>query len=272
VILRPLNKKLPFLTVAILAYPFLYLSAQQNIPGDQATPPPNAATSASQQSQRLPGLFNATADFESSLATRGTETGVGKHESEGHPKPNRRGEFAFAPIPLINPSIGNGIGAAVLYVRPLGSSDTPPSTFGVGGFGTGTGSWTLGLGTKLYLRNDLFRITIGGGGGTLNYNFFGIGNNAGNQGLAIPLSQRSRAFLIEPTVRIVRKWYAGPRYHGSVRRCSDGADPGLMSVLSGRRVEGVLYLSFDEPNRVAWFIGQLHDCIGHEMTLPDGVT
>jgi len=101
-----------------------------------------------------------------------------------------------------------------MYLVPLDSRrSTPPSTFPLGGLGTGNGSWGLGLGTSLYLKDDRYRITAGFGGGTFNYNFYGIGPDAGAQGLAIPFSQRSRAYLIEPTVRVFRNWYAGPRYH-----------------------------------------------------------
>src|SRR4051812_12068745 len=64
-----------------------------------------------------------------------------------------------------------------------------------------------------FISRMIARITAGYGGGTFNYNFFGIGSDAGSQGLAIPLSQRSRAYLIEPTRRIFRSWYVGPRYH-----------------------------------------------------------
>lgn len=157
------------------------------------------------------GLFGTSADFESGVQTKGAVIGMAK---SGAQKNEHRGEFAFAPIPLLNPSIGNGLGGTAMYMRSLDPSHaSPPSTFAIGGFGTGTGSWGLGLGARLYLKEDLYRITAGYGGGTFNYNFFGIGAEAGSQGLAIPLSQRSRAYLIEPTRRIFRNWYVGPRYH-----------------------------------------------------------
>lgn len=157
------------------------------------------------------GLFGTSADFESGLQTKGADMGVAKSGTQAG---EHRGEFAFAPIPLLNPSIGNGMGGAAMYLRPLDSSGaSPPSTFAIGGFGTGTGSWGLGLGTRLYLKEDRYRITAGYGGGIFNYNFFGIGPDAGSQGLAIPLSQRSHSYLIEPTRRFFKNWYVGPRYH-----------------------------------------------------------
>lgn len=157
------------------------------------------------------GLFGANANLESGVRTKGADLGVVQN---GAGKDEHHGEFAFAPIPLLNPSIGNGMGGAAIYMRTLDSDHaSPPSTFALAGLGTGTGSWALGLGAQLYLKEDRYRVTLGFGGGNFNYNFFGIGSAAGEQGLAIPLSQRSRAYLIEPTRRFFKNWYIGPRYH-----------------------------------------------------------
>jgi hypothetical protein len=172
---------------------------------------PTAAASGTSQPSSSGGLFGTTTDLESGVKSKGAELGVGKNEAD---EKKRSGEFAFAPIPLVNPSIGNGIGAALMYIVPLDSSpNSPPSTFALGGFGTGTGSWSGGLGAKLYLDDDRYRITAGAGLASLNYNFYGIGTSAGSEGVAIPLAQRSRGFLIEPMRRVFDKWYIGPRYH-----------------------------------------------------------
>jgi len=88
-----------------------------------------------------------------------------------------------------------------------------PSTFGIGGFGTGKGSWGGALGAQLHLKNDAYRITAGAGGGEFNYNYFGTGSASGNAGISIPLSQQSRGFLLEPKIRFLHIWYVGPRYH-----------------------------------------------------------
>ena len=148
----------------------------------------------------LPFFFGTNADLQGSSNTRGAQLGLGaqpqEQPQEKKPKKKtRKGEFAIAPIPMVNPSIGNGGGLAVLYAVHLGEHDTsPPSSFGVGGFGTGRGSWGLGLGARLYLKDDKYRITLGGGGGEFNYNYFGTGSAAGSAGISIPLSQRSEHF------------------------------------------------------------------------------
>ena len=162
-----------------------------------------------------PVLFGTNVDVQSSSSTGNVELGLGTHQEDkpAVKKKKRRGEFAIAPVPLVNPSIGNGGGLAAIYAVPLGNESSPPSTFGAGGVGTGTGSWILGLGARLHLQDDKYRITVAGGGGQINYNYFGIGTAAGAAGKSIPLAQRSSAILIEPKIRVYRRWYVGPRYH-----------------------------------------------------------
>lgn len=183
-----------------------------------------AAASPPASTESNSGFFDTNVNLESSatdkaatlgLATPPLETPTKAATASSVTKPKHRGEFAFAPIPMINPSIGNGGGAALLYARRLGppGETSPPSTFAVGGFATGRGSWGLGLGTRLYLLNDRFRILAGGGGGEFNYNFFGVGTAGGQAGISIPLFQQSRGFLIEPKMQVWPHWYAGPRYH-----------------------------------------------------------
>jgi outer membrane protein assembly factor BamA len=178
----------------------------------------NSSTATSHQSGdgSSPVLYGTNVNLEGSPATKGAQLGLGAHQEDKNvkKKKKRRGEFAIAPIPLINPSIGNGAGLGVLYAVHLdGDESSSPSTFGLAGFGTGRGSWGGGLGAQLHLKHDAYRITIGGGGGRFNYNYFGTGTAGGNAGISIPLSQKSKAFLIEPKIRFLHYWYAGPRYH-----------------------------------------------------------
>jgi hypothetical protein len=167
-----------------------------------------------------PILFGTSTDLDDVVSSKGSELGLVKSEQKpsknsDNGKKKKKGEFAAAPIPMVNPTIGNGAGGGVLYARKLGGPEdtSPASAFGGGGFGTGNGSWALGAGTRLYLKDDRYRITAATGGGKFNYNYFGEGNNAGNAAKSIPLSQRSKGFLIEPKMRVFRDWYLGPRYH-----------------------------------------------------------
>jgi hypothetical protein len=185
---------------------------------------------------KQPVLFGTNVDLQGSTNTRGSQLGLGAHQEDKQPtKKKKRGELAVAPIPLVNPSIGNGGGLGVLYATHIGGDDdtSPASTLGAGGFATGRGSWGLGLGARLYLKDDKYRITVGGGGGEFNYNFFGVGAAAGSAGISIPLSQRSRFFLVEPKIRVFHDWFIGPRYHVVTNQVSLGStkfDPGKLPI------------------------------------------
>lgn len=188
--------------VAVLLSPSL--SAQS------ATP----AASPQSQSDKAPILFGTNVDIDQGSKSKGASLGVGSYDSKkkDQKKKKHHGEFAIAPIPMVNPSIGNGGGLGVLYaVRLDGGPESEPSSLGAAGFITATGSWSAGLGGQIHLRDDKYRITVGGGGGKFNYNYFGVGTSSGGQ--SIPLSQTSKAFLIEPKMRVYRDWYLGPRYH-----------------------------------------------------------
>jgi hypothetical protein len=182
---------------------------------------------------KRPIVFGTDADLQDGGKEKGADIGVVDSEPDKSDISKKSGEFAVAPIPMVNPSIGNGGGAAVLYARKFGNNPKiPASTFGAAGFYTENGSWMLGAGVRLYLANDRYRITGAAGGGEFNYNFFGIGSDAGQAGASIPLAQRSRAFLIEPKIRILPHTYLGPRYHLILNRTSlnENRDPDALPV------------------------------------------
>jgi hypothetical protein len=161
-----------------------------------------------------PVLFGTNVEVQNSVTTKGVELGQEVYDDSKKPERQKRGEFAVAPIPIVNPSIGNGGGLGVLYAIHLRREDSSaPSTFGIAVFATAAGSWGLGGGASLRLKDDKYRISVGGGGGKFNYNYFGTGTAGGDSGTSIPLSQNSAGFLIEPKIRFFRNWYAGPRYH-----------------------------------------------------------
>ena len=51
------------------------------------------------------------------------------------------GEIPPVPLPIVNPTIGNGLGLLLGYATPLSKKDevSPPSVLGLGGFYTNTG-------------------------------------------------------------------------------------------------------------------------------------
>lgn len=136
----------------------------------------------------------------------------GDRKPEG--REGRRGEIVVAPFPLSNPAIGTGVVVVGGYLFPLRKSDeiSPNSLIGGGGFYTNNGSRAWGAGTKLYLKQDRFRITLAYGQAQLHYDLYGIGNEAGNLGLSVPVDQGGKALLLEPLVRLKGKLFLGPRY------------------------------------------------------------
>jgi outer membrane protein assembly factor BamA len=194
------------------------------------------ATPASSQSDNdhSPVLFGTNVNADEGAKSKGASLGLGDYDSKksNKTKKKHRGEFAVAPIPMVNPSIGNGGGLAVIYaVRLDGGPESQPSSLGAAGFVTSTGSWSAGLGGQIHLRDDKYRITVAFGGGKFNYNYFGTGSNSG--GKSIPLSQTSKAFLLEPKIRVYRDWYLGPRYHiiaSAAGLNSTSLDPGKLPV------------------------------------------
>lgn len=128
----------------------------------------------------------------------------------------KRGEFVIAPIPMINPTLDNGLALVVAYLYRLNKNDkvSPPSVTGIGGFRTSNGSRGFGMAQQFYLKEDRYRLTFAGGRANINYNFFGIGAEAGDAGLSIPLHVSGSGFLIEGLMRIkTSRWYFGARYH-----------------------------------------------------------
>jgi hypothetical protein len=201
--------------------PVILLAAGLSLAAAQDTNPAQVPSTAGKKTI----VFGTNADLQNAGKERGAEVGVVDAEPDKPDASNKRGEFAVAPIPMVNPSIGNGGGAAVLYARRFGNNDkVPASTFGAAGFYTENGSWMFGAGARLYLANDRYRIVGAAGAGEFNYNFFGVGEAAGQAGISIPLAQSSRAFLVEPKIRILPHTYLGPRYHRITNRTSLNED------------------------------------------------
>ena len=127
----------------------------------------------------------------------------------------KRGELAVAPIPVIDPTIGNGLAGVVLYTFRLKEEDkvSPPSIFGGGGFRTSNGSWGIAGGGKLYLKQDRFRILAAAATARVNYTFYGIGNETGGEETTIPITQRGSGLLVGGQVRVIERWFVGSRYY-----------------------------------------------------------
>jgi hypothetical protein len=127
--------------------------------------------------------------------------------------PQKRGEFAVAPIPVIDPTLGDGLAVTAMYTVRLKTEDkiSPPSVFGIGGFRTNTGAWGLAGGAKLFLKRDRFRILAAAATGTVNYDFYGVGSES--TVASVPITQKGTGILTGVLVRAFHRWYVGPRYY-----------------------------------------------------------
>ena len=143
------------------------------------------------------------------------------HRNQGNAQPSniesdrkqKHGEFVFAPIPMHSPAIGAGLELGVGYIFKLNQDDkvSPPSAIGAGALFTSNGTRGGALGVKLYLKEDLYRVTLAGGRARVNYDFFGTGIIAGNEGRFIPLTSRGTAIFGEMLRRVKGKIYVGGR-------------------------------------------------------------
>jgi outer membrane protein assembly factor BamA len=85
------------------------------------------------------------------------------------------GQAVFIPLPVIDPTIGQGVALVGLYTFAAtdDADGTPRSTIGAAGSYTNTESWAVGVGGKLYLAGDRYRVGLQTGGGSLNLKYYG---------------------------------------------------------------------------------------------------
>ncbi|MDJ0837274.1 MAG: BamA/TamA family outer membrane protein [Acidobacteriota bacterium] len=135
--------------------------------------------------------------------------------AEGVEKAGRlgKGSLVAVPIPFSNPLIGNGLAVMSAYLYKLNNTDqvSPASMTGLGAFYADSDSFGGGVGQKLYLREDRYRVTFGAGGAELYYDYFGIGNGAGDRGLSVPLVQQGLGGMAEIMFRLPADFFIGIR-------------------------------------------------------------
>jgi hypothetical protein len=136
------------------------------------------------------------------------------------------GEWVIAPIPVNSPSIGAGLAWVAGYVTPLSKDDklSPPSMFGAGGLFTNNGSGGIAVGSKLYLREDRYRLTSAAAHADINFDLFGIGKLSGDRGSSIPVNMKGSGFFTEPLFRLGKGVYGGARVQYRSLKLSVGDD------------------------------------------------
>ena len=182
-----------------------------SVNSQQPSPSPTPA----KQKSKKPKLWGAVATSGDSMQG-GVDVNSGTtNDPNISPEERNKGEFVIAPIPIINPTTENGlaIGAGYLFHFDKKEQTRSPSVIGGVAFRTTNGTRGSGVGGMFRFKEDKYRLLVAGGDATINLNFFGVGIDAGNAGLSIPISLKARAFVIEGLMRVYEKWYVGPRYH-----------------------------------------------------------
>jgi len=116
----------------------------------------------------------------------------------------------FAPIPFKNTQIGWGIAGLLGLIHRFDADTTfKPSTGGVAAFYTENKSWGWMAFEMARIQHDTWRLRGLASHCDLNYDFFGIGQEAGNAGQSIPLEQ-TMDFAVGSALRRVKPGlYAG---------------------------------------------------------------
>ena len=168
---------------------------------------PAAHTSSDPDDQPTP-LTKAEKTAKSAVANGQKKTA---HAQSDKPK---RGQLIIAPIPISSPAVGSGLVLAVGYVFNLNQKDkiSPPSTVGLVGAFTNSGSRAGGLGGRLYFSENRYQTTFAFVKGRVNFDFFGIGRIPGRQAISVPLKTGGTIFFGEFMRNVGHDIFIGPRY------------------------------------------------------------
>ncbi len=186
---------------------------------DRSAPILSAGDDNDQTLELVPGTFGVPA---TTASTTGTTTNSAQPEA-------RKGEWLVAPLPNYSPTFGWGGIAHLAYLFPLDSRDTvsPPSIVGATGYYSQNNSWVAALMMKLFFDEDHYRIKGVLLRGDLNYDFSGVGTEAGTSGQSVPLQQKMTGGIFEMLYQVLPHFYVGPNYVGSKVNINAGSGGGV---------------------------------------------
>jgi hypothetical protein len=120
------------------------------------------------------------------------------------------GSWVFVPIPVANPTVGNGAQLGALYLHPP-SADGPPATSGVGIMATDNGTRLAAAFHDQSLEHDRFRLTGGVAGGRLQAQFFGVGTGSIFADHPVKYGFEGEALAVLGLMRVVEgaDWFVG---------------------------------------------------------------
>jgi outer membrane protein assembly factor BamA len=98
-----------------------------------------------------------------------------------------------------------------MYLFEAGEN-APPSSVTFGGAYTNTDTWAGAVGTQTHFTDDKYRMAGWIGFFNANVDFYGIGNEAGDRGIPVPINQRGPFFVPSFLFRVANNLYLGPQY------------------------------------------------------------
>jgi outer membrane protein assembly factor BamA len=140
-------------------------------------------------------------------ADRAAQPGASLVDTDDRYPPTRRGQFLIAPVPFRSPTVGWGLNVAIGYIFPIDKNDeiSPPSFVGGAFFGTENESFGGGLGARLYLAEDTYRVTLAGGAARVNWDFY-----VNEVDITVPLQQQAGFVYLEALRSLGKGWFLGP--------------------------------------------------------------
>lgn len=188
----------------------------------QTEPAIPTPTPTSQTDDKSSAPSSTQTEDESSEPSQQTQPAKDEPESE------KRGTWIFAPIPILSPTLGSGVVLGVGYVFKMNKEDnlSPPSTVGLAGAFTSGGSRGLGLGGRLYFKENQYQTTFLIAKGRVAFDFYGIGHIPGREPIIVPLRAGGTVFFGEVMRNVWKDFFVGPRFqYRSLYATLDGIQP-----------------------------------------------
>jgi hypothetical protein len=180
----PRRRASAWLLQLALVFPFLAARGEAQTNADVA-PPASGFKLPDPSAVKVGGVKVGVAPVQVTGGSGGLPFDVSNtSEPAAAPTATRRGEIVAAPVPFLSPTFGFGLAAGVGYIyHPAGPDpDTPPWSTGGGGSYAENGSWGAALGHKVNLAQDRWGVLGFAGYANVRYDFFGIGEAAGQNG------------------------------------------------------------------------------------------
>ena len=138
-------------------------------------------------------------------------------EARANPTPiGSRGNWVIVPIPVANPTIGNGLQLAVLYLhaKKPGEENAPGTTSGLVALGTDKDAQVFGVFHDGSYEHDRFRLNVFAGSARFNLKFYGVGEHSPLVDNPVPYEMDGGIAQVRAGVRIpgTDNFYAGLTY------------------------------------------------------------